>query len=509
MKYIPTIGLEIHAELKTRTKMFCDSLNDPEETRPNTNVCPVCLGHPGTLPTINKEAVEAVIKVGLALGGKIAERTKFDRKNYFYPDLPKGYQISQYDEPIVLGGAMELSTAGTTIRITRIHLEEDAGKLLHISNQSRIEPQIFANNSGDKLGINSGASLVDYNRAGVPLMELVTEPDFKSAEEAVEFAKNLQRILRYLAASDADMEKGQMRVEANVSLGKWFKGNWKMGTKVEVKNINSFKAVSGAIAYEIARQEKVLKSRAKVHQETRGWDDVKKVTVAQRSKEEAHDYRYFPEPDLPPFKTKDFDLWHLRNGTPELPAAKIARFQKEFSVSREQAETLADDKRIADYFEAAVSELAARDEKTTASIEKKPRDLLFNYLTSDLFGLMNEKGADFSAVKITPEQLAHLVDLIADGKIMSRQAKDILRKMFEEGADPEEILNNEGLHTVSDSNELEAAVRAVIGENPAAVSDYKKGKTASMQFLIGKSMEKLKGRGNPEVLRELLLGQLK
>ena len=500
-KYIPTIGLEIHAELKTRTKMFCDSLNDPGEKRPNANVCPVCLGHPGTLPVINKKAVEAVIKVGLALGGKIAERTKFDRKNYFSPDLPKGYQISQYDEPIVLGGAMELSKAGTTIRITRIHLEEDAGRLLHSHNNN--------DDNDDKIGgkhshrQESSYTLVDYNRAGVPLLELVTEPDFKSAEEAVEFAKNLQRILRYLAASDADMEKGQMRVEANVSLGKWLKGNWKMGTKVEVKNINSFRAVYGAIQYEIERQAKVLKGNGKVHQETRGWDDVKKVTVSQRSKEEAHDYRYFPEPDLLPLETKSFDLWHLRNEMPELPAEKIERFQKEFGVSREQAETLADDKRIADYFEGAVSELAARDEKTTAGIEKKPRDLLFNYLTSDLFGLMNEKGTDFSTIKITPERLAHLVDLIADGKIMSRQAKDILRTMFKEGSDPEEILNSEGLHMVSNSNELEAAVRAVIVENPAAAEDYKKGKTASMQFLIGKAMARLKGRGNPAVLKEL------
>lgn len=484
-KYIPTIGLEIHAELKTKTKMFCDSLNDPEEKRPNQNVCPVCLGHPGALPTANKQAIEAVAKVGLALGAEISSVTKFDRKNYFYPDLPKGYQISQFDQPIVKNGAMELST-GTKIRITRIHLEEDAGRLLH----------------------GESGTLVDYNRAGMPLMELVTEPDFKTSEDAVEFAKNLQRILRYLGVSDADMEKGQMRVEANVSLGKWFKGNWQFGTKVEVKNINSFKAVSGAIAYEIARQEKVLKSRARVHQETRGWDDVKKVTVSQRSKEEAHDYRYFPEPDIPPFRMEVFGIEELRKTLPELPQEKSERFEREFSLSKAQAAFLTEDKSLADFFEASVSELAARDDSTSAKIAKSPRDLLFNYLTSDLTGLMNERGVVFSAVKVTPERLAHLVDLIADGKIMSRQAKDILRRMFEDGSDPEELLNAGGLHTVSGGAEFEGAVAEVIAENPNAVADYKKGKTASLQFMIGKAMAKLKGRGNPETLRELFVKKL-
>ncbi|MEK7193366.1 MAG: Asp-tRNA(Asn)/Glu-tRNA(Gln) amidotransferase subunit GatB [Patescibacteria group bacterium] len=485
-KYVPTIGLEIHAELKTKTKMFCDSLNDPDEKRPNVNVCPVCLGHPGTLPVINKQAVEATIKVGLALGGKIAAVTKFDRKNYFYPDLPKGYQISQFDEPIVAGGTMALRKAGTTIKVTRVHLEEDAGRLQH----------------------SETGTLVDYNRAGLPLMELVTDPDFKTSDEAVEFAKNLQLILRYLGASDADMDRGQMRVEANVSLGKWFKGNWKWGTKVEVKNINSFRAVHDAIEYELKRQEGVLKRGEKVKQETRGWDDVKKITVSQRSKEEAHDYRYFPEPDLPPFETKSFDLWHLKNKMPELPAAKFVRLGKEYALSEEQAALLVEDKKLSDFFEAAASELAARDEKNTSRIDKKPRDLLFNYLTSDLLGLVNETGTPFSAVKVTPEHLAHLVDLIADGKIMSRQAKDILRKMFDDGSDPEEILENEGLHTVSDSSELETTVREIIADNPAAVADYKKGKEASVQFLIGKAMAKLKGRGSPEVLKELFLKHL-
>lgn len=471
-EYRPRIGLEIHAILKTRTKMFCDSLNDPEEKEPNKNTCPVCLGHPGTLPTINKQAVEAVIRVGLALGGEIARVSKFDRKNYFYPDLPKGYQISQYDQPLVSGGEIQ------GVRIRRIHLEEDAGRLLH-----------------------DGDSLVDFNRAGAPLMELVTEPDIRSAEQALQFAKELQRILRYLGVSDADMEKGQMRVEANVSLSA---EEDEMGNKVELKNINSFKAVGAAIAYEIERQKKILESGKEVKQETRGWEEGRQKTVSQRTKEEAHDYRYFPEPDLPPFEPRIvFDLEDLKRHLPELPQAKRERFTREFGLSPEKADLLVHDKRLADFFEAAVSELATRDELTTSTIEKKPKELLYNYLTSDLLGLLTASGIDFGSMKIKPEGMAHLVDLIADGKIGSRQAKDILRKMFETGEDPETIMQEEGLETVSDAGEVQKTVREVITENPKAVQDYKMGKEASMQFLIGQAMKKLRGRGDPEQLKNL------
>ncbi len=292
--YQATIGLEVHAELKTRTKMFCDSLNDPDEKHPNVNVCPVCLAHPGTLPVANRRAIEHMIRVGLALDGTINAVTKFDRKNYFYPDLPKGYQISQYDQPLVSGGALR------NIRITRVHLEEDTATLAH----------------------TDGASLVDFNRSGVPLMELVTEPDFRSADEVVDFARELQLILRYLGVSDANMEKGQMRIEANVSLN--------MGTKVELKNINSFKAVHDAVAYELQRQEGAIKAGEKIHQETRGWDEAGQKTFSQRSKEEAHDYRYFPEPDLPSFETKEFGIDRLRDELPELPAQKRKRFMEEY-----------------------------------------------------------------------------------------------------------------------------------------------------------------------------------
>lgn len=511
--YHPVIGLEVHVELKTLTKMFCDSPNNPGENHPNVNVCPVCLGHPGTLPTINKEAVKSVIRVGMALGGEINPQTKFDRKNYFYPDLPKGYQISQYDQPLVLGGSLN----GVTL--TRIHLEEDTGRLLH-------DPK-------------TNMTLVDFNRAGVPLMELVTEPDIKSAEEAVNFARELQLILRYLDVSSADMEKGQMRVEVNISLGKWVKGVWKQGTKVEIKNLNSFGAVAGCIAYEIKRQENVLRGKAerlegsesrtttrsgvsaRVHQETRGWDDVKKETVSQRSKEEAHDYRYFPEPDLPSFETASLGLEELKDSIPELPSAKRVRFKKEYSLEGAKLESLIIDQRLAEFFEDAISELktflssdlpakalASGGVSAKESATSSPTQILLNYLSSDLVGLMKENGVSFDDLKIKPESLAHLAFLINQGKILSRGAKDILKRMFKSGEDPEDILNAEGLHVVSAQSELEKVVAEIIAENPAAVADFKKGKTASVQFMIGKAMSRLKGRGNPETLSDLFKKKL-
>ena len=509
-KYKPTIGLEIHAEMKTRTKMFCDSINDADEKHPNTNVCPVCMGHPGTLPVINKKAVESVIKVGLALGGKISDVSKFDRKNYFYPDLPKAYQISQYDQPLVQGGEL------LGVKLTRIHLEEDTGTLIH---------------EGPSASSGRQASLVDFNRAGVPLMELVTDPDIKNAEQAVAFGKELRLILRYLGVSDADMEKGHMRLEANVSIMKIAdirgqdadqRGNNSqhksalsqsksatLGTKVEVKNINSFRSLGSAIEYEIKRQEEVLEKGEKISQETRGWDDVKQKTFSQRAKEEAHDYRYFPDPDLPPMEpTKVFDIEDMRRHLPELPSAKRERFQKEFGLSAQQASALVDDKNFADYFEAAVSELATRDELTTSTIGKTPKELLFNYLTSDLAGLMNEEGGGLPGIKIIPEQFAELIDMIADGKINSRQAKDVLRKMFETGENPEDIISKEGLETVSDEGSIKTIVLEVLGENQKAVDDFKKGKAASLQFLVGKAMAKLRGAGNPDTIKKILEREL-
>ena len=466
--YEPTIGLEIHTEPKTKTKMFCDCLNDPDEKHSNINVCPICLAHPGVLPTINKKAVEGVLKLGLALNSKIPETSKFDRKNYFYPDLPKGYQISQYDKPLVIGGELN------GIRITRIHLEEDAGRLVHSPDAK--------------------SSLVDFNRAGIPLMELVTEPDIKSGEQAVDFAKELQLILRYLEVSDADMEKGQMRVEVNISVSK----SSERGTKVEIKNLNSFRAVGESIDYEIKRQTEILEKGETIKQETRGWDDIKKHTVSQRSKEEAHDYRYFPEPDLPPLDLTEFNLEKLKIEIPELPAQKRERFVKEYNLDEEQAEVIINDRYLAEYFEESVSELTEEMGDKNKNIQ-----LLLNYLSSDIKGLMNEQKIAIKELNITPENFSDLIVLISSGEISSRSAKDILKEMFLTGLDPHQIIEQKGLKQVSDETSLKQTVEEIIKENPKAVEDYKKGKENALQFLIGRAIAKLKGKGNPDILRRL------
>ncbi|MBI5079632.1 Asp-tRNA(Asn)/Glu-tRNA(Gln) amidotransferase subunit GatB [Candidatus Wolfebacteria bacterium] len=478
--YRPTIGLEIHVELKTKTKMFCGCLNNPDEKQPNINVCPVCLAHPGALPTINKKAVEAVLKLGLALDGKIPTDSKFDRKNYFYPDLPKGYQISQYDKPLVLGGKLN------GVRLTRIHLEEDTARLLH-STQLPNYPIT-----------QSSVSLVDFNRAGIPLMELVTEPEIKSGKEAVGFAKELQLILRYLEISDADMEKGHMRIEANLSLS----ADHNLGTKVEVKNINSFRATEEAIDYEIKRQTEVLEKGEKVVQETRGWNENKKITVSQRLKEEAHDYRYFPEPDLPLLNLTEFDFEKLKIEMPELPEQKRIRFSKEYGLSPEQAEILVVDRRLAEYFEESASELFSE-----ISEEKNKREniqLLFNYLTSDLKGLLNEKGLSVGDLKISPENFTDLIVLIIKGELSSRLAKDVLREMAESGLDPRQIIKEKGMNQISDEKVIEQAVGEVIAQNGKAVEDYRKGKESAVQFLIGQSMKKSGGRANPQKIKEII-----
>ena len=480
--YEPTIGLEIHTELKTKTKMFCGCLNDPEEKHPNVNICPVCAGHPGALPTINKKAVETVLKLGMALNGKLPETSKFDRKNYFYPDLPKGYQISQFDKPLVMGGELN------GVRITRIHLEEDTARLLHETGNMKHETQ--KNVSSFKFQVSS---LVDFNRAGVPLMELVTEPDIKSGEEAVKFAKELQLILRHLEISNADMEKGQMRVEVNISVGK----NGERGTKVEIKNLNSFKVVGDAVKYEIERQSELLEKSEKIVQETRGWDDVKKRTVSQRLKEESHDYRYFPEPDLPPMDLKEFDLESLKIEIPELPAEKRKRFIKEYGLSEGQVEALIEDRGMAKFFEESVSESEAEE-------GEKNIKLFFNYLTSDLRGLMVEQKIAFDELKITPENFADLIVLIAKGDLSSRMAKDILKEMSLTGLDPNKIIEKGGLKQISGDDELRPTLEKIVKENPEAILNYKNGKETALQFLIGQAMAKLKGRGNPDALKKIL-----
>lgn len=483
MEYEAVIGLEIHAELATASKMFCSCKNDPDETRPNTNVCPVCLGHPGTLPVANIEAIKKVIAVGLALGGTIPDTSQFDRKNYFYPDLPKGYQISQYKRPLVEGGEIGL-VSGKKIRITRVHLEEDTGSLLHDKEDN---------------------TLVDFNRAGIPLMELVTEPDLRGAQEAREAAEELQLIFQYVGASRTRMEKGEMRVEANVSLRP--KGSKKLGTKVELKNINSFRFVEKAIEFEIERQKKILESGGMVEQQTRGWDEIKSETVLQRKKESAHDYRYFPEPDLPLLELREMREI-LRHTVPELPGVKRERFRKEYGLDAEAVEVFARDRTMADFFERSVSELAEWLGSSGIGKAAVSYKLLRNYMLSDMMRSLEEKKLSTDTMKMDPENFAELITLIAEQKISSRGAKDLLLHMVEYGGDPTEIAKNKDMFQSSDSGELEVAVKRVIQENESAVSEYKKGKQGALQFLVGQTMKHMKGKGNPGAIRDLLIKQL-
>jgi len=466
MAYTPTIGLEIHVELKTTTKMFCSCLNDSNERRPNVNICPVCTAQPGSLPVINETAVKKVIKTGLALNNKIPEHSKFDRKNYFYPDLPKGYQISQYDMPLCQGGFFKID--GKKIRITRVHLEEDTGKLIH----------------------EKDCSLVDFNRAGIPLMELVTEPDITSAKEARRFAEELRLILRYLDVSDANMERGQMRVEANISLKK----GSKLGTKVEIKNLNSFRSVEYGIDYEIQRQSELLKAGKKIIQETRGWHDLKEITFSQREKEESHDYRYFPEPDLPPLNfTKKF-IQEIKNTVPELPFDRRERFKKQFKLTDKEVEVLTQNKTLGEYFEKVMSKIG----------DSKLAKLCANYLITDLQGLLKGKQVSSPDFKITPESFAEFIILLSQGKISSKIAKVVLQEMFSKGNNPSNIIKEKGLTQITDEKEIEKIVKEVIIKNPKAVEDFKEGKEAVLQFLIGQVMAQTKGKVSPAIANKIL-----
>ncbi len=468
-KYIPTIGLEIHAELATATKMFCDSENDPFNSAPNANVCPICMGHPGTLPVINKKAVESVLRVGTAINGTIADFTEFDRKNYFYPDIPKGYQLSQYKYPLVSGGEV----AG--VAITRVHLEEDTASSGH--------------DEGDY-------SLVDFNRAGVPLMELVTEPVIHSAEEAGDFGRELQLLLRTLGVSEANMEKGEMRVEANISIATpEDTAAKKFGTKVEVKNLNSFKAAEKAIAYEVERHAKALEAGETIVQETRGWDDSKQKTFSQRKKEDSHDYRYFPDPDLPKLKISEipeFSVATLKASLPELPAEKRARYAK-LGLKPVDIHIYVSNPEVAAFFEAAGASVLAS-----------------NYISSDILGLIKKKHGEgkehlIAALPFSPKQLASLVSMIEKKSISSRGAKDILAIMFEAGGEPMKIAEEKDLLQKSDEGAIKKIAAEVITENPAAVDEYKKGKQASLMFLVGQGMKKSKGSANPEMLKAAFL----
>jgi aspartyl-tRNA(Asn)/glutamyl-tRNA(Gln) amidotransferase subunit B len=465
--------------------MFCDCLNDPDEKTPNTNICPICLAHPGTLPVANKAAIEKVILVGMALHADIPAYSQFDRKNYFYPDLPKGYQISQYEHPFVKEGYLDIKLANGAerrIRITRVHLEEDTGRLQH-----------------DKTGERS---LVDFNRAGIPLMELVTEPDMRSAEEARRFGEELQRIIRYVGASDADMEKGEMRVEANVSIRP--KGAKEFGTKVEVKNINSFRNAEKAIEYEVRRQAKVLESGEKVVQETRGWDDVNEVTVSQRTKEGAKDYRYFPEPDLPPLMIDQKWLAEIRSRLTELPGAKRLRFQKEYGLDDKTIELFISDPHLAQFFEQVVSEMSAWLEADgVPENRRRAVRLAANYLTSDLQSLRKSSGGQ-SMGNVTAENFGELVALVYEDKISSAGAKQILTEMFQSGGDPSDIMETRGLVQESSDEFLREIVGTVIKNNPDIITSVRAGKTTAVQALVGAAMKASQGKGNPARLRELI-----
>lgn len=457
-EYKLTVGLEVHAELNTKTKMFCSSKNDPDEKNPNTNICPVCLGYPGSLPTINKDAVRHVLRLGLVVGGELADYTEFDRKNYFYPDIPKGYQISQHKHPLVRGG--ELS--GVTL--TRIHLEEDTARSSH----------------GDS------ESLVDFNRAGVPLMELVTEPVIHSPLEAGNFARELQLTLRYLGMSEANMEKGEMRVEANVSVS----ADSSLGTKVEVKNLNSFKVVEKAIAFEMQRQIEIIERGERVVQETRGWDDNAGKTFSQRAKEDSHDYRYFPDPDLPKIfvsEVPEFSQEELVKSLPEMPKEKRERLKSDFGLKELDVEIYTRDKEMGGFFEEVASELGG--DKDLVSVAS-------NYIISDLKKLIPVK--DFSKV----------IKMISDGELSSRGAKDILKILETEGGDPQVVAEKNNLLQKSNVEELKIMAEKIISENEKVVDEYRKGKLASIEFLVGQGMRVSKGSANPKVLKEIFEGLL-
>lgn len=464
----PTIGLEIHAELATKSKMFCGCANDPHASEPNVHVCPICMAHPGTLPAVNREAVKKVLSVGFAIGGEIADYSEFDRKQYFYPDIPKAYQLSQYAFPFVKGG--ELSG----VAITRVHLEEDTARSQHDKDES----------------------IVDFNRAGVPLMELVTEPVIHDAKTASNFAKELQLLLRTVGASLANMEKGEMRVEANISVSP----DDTLGTKVEVKNLNSFRAVEQAIIYEIKRQSDLLARGERIVQETRGWDAVKNKTFSQRSKETAQDYRYFPDPDIPKFKISETEISRSAENLPDLPS-KIRIDLQNLGLTSEQSETLLYDEELLDFFKATLDSDAAReagnDFARTAA----------NYLTSDIAGLRAaETGLRLDSANAI--LFARLILMVNRGEITSRVAKDLLREVVFDSADPEKIAKERGLLQDNSTDTLSAVVEEVVAANEAVVADYRSGKEAALQYLVGQGMKATKGAANPGTLARLFKERL-
>jgi len=472
LEFEPVIGLEVHAELLTMSKMFCGCpVVDSTSADPNTAVCEICTGMPGTLPVINQRAVDYALRVALALRCEITEISVFARKNYFYPDLPKGFQISQYELPLARNGflCIETEDGERHVRIHRVHLEEDTGKLVHRNEYS----------------------LVDYNRSGVPLLEIVSEPDLHSAEDVKAYASALRSLLRYLEVNSGDMEKGVIRFEPNVSVRP--AGSDDLGTRTEIKNLNSFRAMVKAVAYEIKRQSKILAQGGRVMQETLGWDEALSITVVQRGKEESHDYRYFPEPDLPPLHVDRAWIDQLRSELPELPDAKRTRFIADYKLRPYTAGLLVAEREVANYFEAAVS---ADPEIPTVKIA--------NWLTGEFFSLLNQTGIEIQHSKVIPQSLAELVAMVERGDINATSGKEVLAEMFESGCTPTEIVDAGGLAQLSDPQAIKALVDQVLAENPQQVEQYLEGKTTISQWLFGQVMRTAGGRANPSTVRTTL-----
>ncbi len=478
MKYEAVIGLEVHTELRTATKIFC-SCKTSFGADPNTNVCPVCLGLPGVLPVLNRHVLEFAVRTGLALNCEIARYSKFDRKNYYYPDLPKNFQTSQYDLPICGPGYLDVEVDGKTsrIRITRAHMEEDAGKLVHHGTSIT----------------DSDYSLVDYNRTGTPLLEIVSEPDMRTAKEAVAYMEKLRAILQYCEVSDCKMEEGSLRCDANISVRPV--GQKELGTKTEIKNINSFRGVERAIEYEARRQVEVLEEGGKVVQETRTWDEKEGVTKSMRKKEEANDYRYFPEPDLVPFTVSEEYIENIRKTLPELPDARKTRYMESYGLDAYNADYLTNDKDRADYFEAMVA--AGADPKEAA-----------NWLMGDFAKQMAQSDVDMKSVPVTAAQMAELLKLIAAGTISGKIAKQVFPEMWETGKPAAAIVEEKGLVQISDTGALEELAAKVIAANPQSVEDFKAGKKKAVGFLMGQIMKETKGQANPQVVNGILTKKL-
>lgn len=468
--YVPVMGLEVHARIRTEHKFFCSCKNEAIPSYPNANICPICTGHPGMLPHPNKEAVALGMKAALALGCTVATFSKFDRKNYFYPDLPMGYQISQYDQPLAENGTITIEKKDGTqkiIGIERLHLENDAGKLSHSHN----------------------GSLVDYNRAGAPLMEIVSKPEIRSVEEASLYARELQMIVRACGASEADMEKGMMRFDANISLRK--DENAPFGTKVEIKNLNSFKSLEKAIAYEMNRQATMLDNGEIIIQETRGWDDEKEITVSQRTKEGAADYRYFPEPDIPPLTFTLEEIEAVRNTLPELPTAKKERYKKDYNLDTDSISILLADELLAAYF-IDICERTKNPKATTS------------WVLSVLLGELKEHKLALTELPFSSEDFAKIILMVINSEVSQLGAKEVISHMVLHGGDPEKIVEERGLKQVSDTSSLEAIVKEIIEQFPNQTAEYKNGKTSLLGFFVGQSMKKSGGSANPKILGELV-----